>query len=70
MATVTWPPELHVLRAWEVPLTAPSLSAVGTRGAVYQVSLPLNGSAPEIRAALGTPGPSATAWLQSAQHSR
>jgi radical SAM-linked protein len=47
-------PELHLLRAWEVPLTVPSLTP-SVREAVYQVSLPLNGSAPQIRAQLSSP---------------
>ncbi|MBI3781544.1 MAG: DUF2344 domain-containing protein, partial [candidate division NC10 bacterium] len=47
-------PALHFLRAWEVPLTAPSLTP-SVREAVYQVLLPLNGSAPQIRAQLSAP---------------
>jgi len=47
-------PELRLLRAWEVPVTVPSLTS-SVREAVYQVSLPLNGSAPEIRARLNSP---------------
>ena len=46
--------ELHLLRAWEVPLTVPSLTP-SVREAVYQVSLPLNGSAHQIRAKLSSP---------------
>jgi radical SAM-linked protein len=40
-------PELHLLRAWEVPLTAPSLTALA-RETAYRVSLPLNGLARQI----------------------
>ena len=46
--------ELHLVRAWEVPLTAPSLTP-SVREAVYQVTLPVNGSAHQIRAKLGSP---------------
>lgn len=46
-------PELHLLRAWEVPLTAPSLTPL-VREVVYRVSLPLNGLAQEIRARLSS----------------
>jgi radical SAM family uncharacterized protein/radical SAM-linked protein len=46
--------ELQLLRAWEVAVTAPSLTS-SVREAVYQVSLSLNGSAPEIRARLNSP---------------
>ncbi len=46
--------ELHLVRAWEVPLTAPSLTP-SVREAVYQVWMPLNGSGPDIRARLGSP---------------
>jgi radical SAM-linked protein len=38
---------LQLLRAWEVPLTAPSLTAL-VREAAYRVSLPLNGWAAPI----------------------
>ncbi len=47
-------PELHLVRAWEVPLTAPSLTP-SVREAVYQIALPLNGSSPEMRARLSSP---------------
>ncbi|MDE2485227.1 MAG: TIGR03936 family radical SAM-associated protein [candidate division NC10 bacterium] len=43
---------LQLLRAWEVPLTAPSLTALA-REAVYRVSLPLNGCAKQIGERLG-----------------
>ncbi|HWQ69339.1 MAG TPA: TIGR03936 family radical SAM-associated protein, partial [Patescibacteria group bacterium] len=39
--------ELQLLRAWEVPSTAPSLTT-SVREAVYRVLLPLNGCAQEI----------------------
>jgi radical SAM family uncharacterized protein/radical SAM-linked protein len=47
------PPELKILRAWEVPLNGPSLSA-GVRSAVYQIQLAPNGWDPTILTALGT----------------
>ena len=47
-------PELHLLRAWQVPLTAPSLTP-SVREALYQVSLPVNGSGAEMKARLGSP---------------
>ena len=47
------PPELKVLRSWEVPLNGPSLSA-GVRGAVYHIQLAPNGWDPTILTALGT----------------
>ena len=46
-------PELHLLRAWEVPLTAPSLTPL-VRELKYRVSLPLNISSREIRAKLSS----------------
>lgn len=46
-------PELHLLRAWEVPLTAPSLTPL-VRELNYRVSLPLNGSSQEFQAKLGS----------------
>lgn len=46
-------PELHLLRAWEVPLTAPSLTPL-VRELNYRVSLPLNGSSQEIQAKLSS----------------
>jgi radical SAM-linked protein len=45
--------ELRLLRAWEVPITAPSLTSM-VRETLYEVSLSLNGSAPEIRATLAS----------------
>ncbi|CBE69154.1 MAG: TIGR03960 family B12-binding radical SAM protein [Candidatus Methylomirabilis oxygeniifera] len=45
--------ELQLLRAWEVPLTAPSLTT-SVREAAYRVSLPLNGCAQEIGERLRT----------------
>ena len=47
-------PELRLLRAWEVPLTAASLTP-SVREAAYQVSLPFNGWGTEIRARIGSP---------------
>jgi radical SAM family uncharacterized protein/radical SAM-linked protein len=47
------PPELKILRSWEVPLNGPSLSA-GVRGAVYHIQLAPNGWDPTILTALGT----------------
>ncbi|MBF8298159.1 MAG: Radical domain protein [candidate division NC10 bacterium] len=47
-------PELRLLRAWEVPLTAASLTP-SVREAAYQVSLPFNGWGPETRARIGSP---------------
>jgi len=47
-------PELCLLRAWEVPLTAPSLTP-SVLEAAYQVSLPFNGWGPETRARIGSP---------------
>jgi radical SAM-linked protein len=47
-------PELRLLRAWEVPLTAPSLTP-SVLEAAYQVSLPFNGWGPETRARIGSP---------------
>lgn len=47
------PSELKILRAWEVPLNGPSLSA-GVRGAVYQIQLAPNGWDPTLLTALGT----------------
>ena len=46
-------PELHLLRAWEVPLTAPSLTPL-VRELNYRVSLPLNSSSQEIRVKLSS----------------
>ena len=46
--------ELQLVRAWEVPLTAPSLTP-SVREAIYRISLPLNGSAPEVGARLTSP---------------
>lgn len=46
-------PELHLLLAWEVPLTAPSLTPL-VRELNYRVSLPLNGSSQECQAKLGS----------------
>ena len=46
-------PELHLLRAWEVPLTAPSLTPL-VRELNYRVSLPLNGSSQEIQVKLSS----------------
>jgi len=46
-------PELHLLRAWEVPLTSPSLTPL-VRELNYRVSLPLNGSSQEIQAKLSS----------------
>ncbi len=48
-------PELHLLRAWEIPLTAPSLTP-SVREAHYQVSLLLNGSGAAVKARLASPG--------------
>jgi len=51
-------PELHLLRAWEVPLAAPSLTSL-VREAVYHVSVPwralANGSSEEVRRRLVSP---------------
>lgn len=47
------PPELKILRSWEVPLNGPSLSA-GVRGAVFHIQLAPNGWDPTILTALGT----------------
>jgi radical SAM family uncharacterized protein/radical SAM-linked protein len=47
-------PELRLLRAWEVPLTAPSLTP-SVREAAYHVSLPFNGWGSETRARIGSP---------------
>jgi len=47
-------PELHLLRAWEVPLTAASLTP-SVREAAYHVSLPFNGWDPETKARIGSP---------------
>lgn len=44
--------ELQWLRAWDVPLTAPSLTAL-VRETVYRVSLPLNGLAGQFGVRLG-----------------
>ncbi|WP_337288147.1 TIGR03960 family B12-binding radical SAM protein [Candidatus Methylomirabilis sp.] len=46
-------PELCLLRAWEVPLAASSLTPL-VREVAYRVSLPLNGLAQEIRAELSS----------------
>ena len=47
-------PELHLLRAWEIPLTAPSLTP-SVREAAYHISLPLNGSGAAMKARLASP---------------
>jgi radical SAM family uncharacterized protein/radical SAM-linked protein len=46
--------ELHLLRAWEVPLAAPSLTP-SVREAAYQVWLPLNGWGSEVTSRLASP---------------
>lgn len=46
--------ELHLLSAWEVPLSAPSLTP-SIREAAYQVWLPLNGWGPEVTSRLASP---------------
>jgi radical SAM family uncharacterized protein/radical SAM-linked protein len=46
--------ELHLLAAWEVPLSAPSLTP-SVREADYQVWLPLNGWGPEVTSRLASP---------------
>jgi len=46
-------PELHLLRAWEIPLAAPSLTP-SVREVAYRVSLPLNGLTTEILAMLSS----------------
>jgi radical SAM-linked protein len=47
-------PDLRLLRAWEVPLTAPSLTP-SVREVAYQVSLSCRGWSPEIKARIGSP---------------
>ena len=49
------PPGLTILRAWEAPLSGPSLSA-GVRGATYQIWLPPNGWDQEVLGRLGGTG--------------
>jgi radical SAM family uncharacterized protein/radical SAM-linked protein len=57
------PPELKILRAWEVPLNGPSLSA-GVRSAVYHIQLTPNGWDPTVLAGLGNTEACATFLAQ------